>query len=494
MRLGALLSDREWRLENLYKIRDKDARVVAFRPNWAQKRLFAGLRNRNVDLKVRQLGVTTGYCILWLDTCLFSSNVAVGIVAHTKDDARIIFRDKIKFAYDNLPEAIREMCPAVKGDAQELILDNGSSIRVGVTFRSGTIHILHVSEYGYSCQRQPLRAEEVKTGAMQAVPDDGIVVVESTAKGRSGHFFDLCREAQKGNGWRFEFLPWFEAPDYAVASDRSGERAAERSVEYAAEREYLDRLCLQQEIMLTAPQRQWWCRKYRELGEEMFSEYPSTAEEAFRQSTEGAYYGSLLLAAWQHGRVTTVPVDRSLRVDTWWDLGMADQTSIWFVQRDGYEIRVVDYYSNSGEGLPHYAGVLDAWRQRHGVLYGRHVAPHDIRVRELNTGRSRLETAAGLGIGFEVAPMLPLADGIEAVRNALPRCVFDEERCAEGIRGLEHYRKAWNEALGVYRTQPLHDWASHAADAFRTGIVAEAQASVGAGRLAARVVGRERWR
>jgi hypothetical protein len=484
-RLGERLLDRQWRLANLYTIIGKDGRRMRFRPNWAQAVVFDSLARRNVDLKVRQLGLTTGYCMLWLDACLFNRDLRVGIVAHTKDDAAVLFRDKIKFAYEHLPAELRAAVPAVKCDAQELLLGNGSGIRVGVTFRSGTVQVLHVTEYGYVCQRNPQRAEEIRTGAFQAVPAEGIIVVESTARGRSGHFHALCQEAQRGNGWRFCFLPWWKHPEYATA--------AERPVEYKPESEYLDALQGSIELELTPEQRQWWCGKHRELGDDVFAEYPSTAEEAFKASTEGAYYGSQMLAAWQEGRVTAVPVDKSLLVESWWDLGLNDQTSIWFVQRNGYELRVVDYYVNSGEGLPHYAAVLDEWRRRHGVVYGRHVAPHDIKVRELSTGKSRLEAAAALGIAFETAPMLPVLDGIEAVRAALPRCVFDEERCAEGIRGLEHYRKEWNEALGVYRNQPLHDFASHPADAFRTGIACEGMSGV-VSRVAARSVLKERWR
>jgi len=484
--LGEKLLDRSWRLSNLYYVTDKSGERVRFVPNWAQLRLFDSLAHRNVDLKVRQLGVTTGYCILWLDAVLFNRNLRVGIVAHTKDDAMIIFRDKIQFAYDNLPEEIRAAVFARKRDAHEILLNNGSSIRVGVTFRSGTVQVLHVTEYGYICQRQLQRADEIKTGAFQAVPADGIIVVESTAKGRAGHFYELCQGAQKGNDWRFRFLPWYLEPSYALSP--------ERAIEYKHETEYLDKLegVIGQE--LTAEQRQWWCGKHRELGSDMFAEYPSTAEEAFRASTEGAYYGSQMLEAWQEKRITAVPVDRALLVDTWWDLGMNDETFLWFVQRNGYEVRLVDCYKNSGEGLPHYAAVLDEWRREHGVVYGRHIAPHDINVRELNTGKSRLETAGGLGIAFEVAPMLPVVDGIEAVRAALSRCVFDEERCVDGIRGLEHYRKEWNEALGVYRNQPLHDWASHPADAFRTGLSCEGVMQRMVPRAAAREIRRERWR
>jgi hypothetical protein len=136
-RLGERLLDRDWRLANLYTIIGKDGRRLLFRPNWAQLEVFGSLGHRNVDLKVRQLGLTTGYCMLWLDACLFNRDLRVGIVAHTKDDARIIFRDKIKLAYDSLPAELRAAIPAVKCDAQELLLGNGSGIRVGVTFRSG---------------------------------------------------------------------------------------------------------------------------------------------------------------------------------------------------------------------------------------------------------------------------------------------------------------------------------------------------------------------
>jgi hypothetical protein len=486
--LGEKLRDRRWRLANLYFITNKQGERVRFEPNWAQLELLDCLAHRNVDLKVRQLGVTTGYCMLWLDAILFNCELRVGIVAHTKDDAKIIFRDKIKYAYENLPAELRARLPARKCDSGELLLGNGSGIRVGVTFRSGTVQVLHVTEYGYICQRQPQRAEEIRTGAFQAVPADGIIVVEATAKGRAGHFYELCQEAQKGTegGWRFSFLPWFKHPEY--------ELRAEAPVEYAQEKAYLDKLEAELDAPLTPQQRQWWCRKRRELGDEMYAEYPSTPEEAFRQSAEGAYYGSLMLEAWQEGRVTQVPVDRALLVETWWDLGINDETFVWFVQRNGYELRLVHCYKNSGEGLPHYATVLEEFRKAHGIVYGRHVAPHDIQVRELNTGKSRLETAAGLGIVFEVAPMLPVSDGIEAVRAALPRCVFDEERCADGIRALEHYRKEWNKLLGVYRDQPLHDWASHPADAFRTGIACEGRAQGIVPRVAAREVRRERWR
>ena len=163
------------------------------------------------------------------------------------------------------------------------------------------------------------------------------------------------------------------------------------------------------------------------------------------------------------GRLT-VPSDPTLPVDTDWDLGVGDATAIWFSQSlRGGEIRLIGYYEASGEGLPHYAQVL---RDR-GYTYGTHWAPHDIRVRELGSGRSRLETAASLGIRFQIAPNVPLEDGIHAVRMLLPRCWFDAINAKAGLEALQHYRRDFNARLHEFKPTPVHDWAEHGASAFR---------------------------
>jgi hypothetical protein len=128
---------------------------------------------------------------------------------------------------------------------------------------------------------------------------------------------------------------------------------------------------------------------------------------------------------------------------------------------------LIDYYENSGESLAHYADVLD----EKNYAYERHIAPHDIQARELGTGKSRLEVAQDLGIDFEVAPKLEVDHGIESVRNALPNCYFDREKCKLGLDALRQYRKQWDEKNQVFKNKPLHDWCSHAADAFRYGCV-----------------------
>lgn len=200
------------------------------------------------------------------------------------------------------------------------------------------------------------------------------------------------------------------------------------------------------------------------MSEEQFAqEY----ECSFDAAVIGSYFGKLLDEAQQQGRIGRVGYEPAAPVETWWDLGVGDSTAIWFVQRVAREVRVIDFYEMTGEGLPHYAKVL----QGKPYVYDRHIAPHDIAVRELGSGMARIDRAAELGIRFEVAPKLPVDDGINAVRLILPRCWFDATACAQGLEALRQYRKDWDDRLKAFRDRPRHDWTSHAADAFRTGCV-----------------------
>lgn len=179
---------------------------------------------------------------------------------------------------------------------------------------------------------------------------------------------------------------------------------------------------------------------------------------------QGAYYAQQLMVAEDEGRITSVPYESTALVYTAWDLGIDDSMSIWFFQVVGKELRFVDYYENNGEGIPFYAKYL----KDKPYTYGDHYAPHDIRVRELSTGKSRLEVARTLGIDFTVAPQLSLEDGIGACRNVLNRCWFDKVACDKGLSALRSYHKEWDEDHQVFKKKPEHDWSSHGADAFRT--------------------------
>lgn len=199
-------------------------------------------------------------------------------------------------------------------------------------------------------------------------------------------------------------------------------------------------------------------------------EYAQEFECSFEASVKGAIYARELEQVRAEGRITTVPIDPALPVDTDWDLGIGDSMAIWFSQslRSG-EVRLVDYHEASGEGFPYYARMLQA----KGYTYGKHWAPHDIQVRELSTGKSRLEVARDMGIRFEITPRLQsgaageVEEGIHAVRMLLPRCWFDAGRCKAGIEALTHYRRDYNQRLNEFKPSPVHDQASHGSDAFR---------------------------
>jgi len=177
----------------------------------------------------------------------------------------------------------------------------------------------------------------------------------------------------------------------------------------------------------------------------------------------GSYYGKQMELAEAEGRICKVPYTEGIPVDTWWDLGINDAMAIWFTQTVGRAIHVIDYYENSGEGLPHYAKYL---RQK-DYIYGTHNAPHDIKVRELGSGKSRLETAASLGINFHIVPNIDLLDGIDAARSFLNRCYFDFEKTSLGRNALISYRKNFNEKRKCFESKPYHDWSSNGSDAFR---------------------------
>lgn len=193
-------------------------------------------------------------------------------------------------------------------------------------------------------------------------------------------------------------------------------------------------------------------------------EYEQEYECSFEASVKGAVYAREIAQARVDGRITRVPYEPALPVHTAWDLGIGDETAIWFAQflHTG-EIRIIDYYENKGHGLAHYAGVLNA----KGYTYGDHWAPHDIQVRELTSGVTRIDTAASFGIYFRVVERFSLEDGINAVRMMLPKCWFDGPKTTRGVEALQHYKWDYNTRIHEHKPVPVHDWSSHGADAFR---------------------------
>lgn len=452
--------DPYWRLNNLYCIVDKYGRKLTFKLNWAQQDLYDNMWYCNVILKARQLGISTFVCLLFLDRCLFNSNLSAGIIAHTLEDAQQIFR-RVKFAYDSLPEQLKSYITADNDTSQMLKFSNGSSLRVGTSLRSSTFQYLHISEFGKICAKFPDKAQEIITGSLNTVAPGQYIFIESTAEGRDGYFYDICKRAQIAKNdelskldFKFHFFPWHKEPGYRIGSNISITQELQNYFEHLQD---LD-------INLDHEQKAWYASRHATQGEDMHREFPSTPEESWEVSNEGLYYGKYISMARAEKRIGKIPYDESLPVYTAWDLGYNDATSIWFFQVYGKEIRLIEYIEGSGESLAHWLGVIKS----KPYVYEKHLAPHDIMVHEYTSGMTRQASARKLGMNLLPVQKVDIIPGIDATRNILNRCWFDEKKCAQGIKALENYKKDWDDRHACWRSQPLHNWASHGADAFRT--------------------------
>ncbi len=438
--------------------------------NEDQARFLDERHGMDVVLKARQKGFTTVIQLDMLDDCLFVPNTAAGVIAHNLNDAKAFFADKIKFAYDNLPEVFRGVVSAAQDAADSMKFSNGSSIRVGTSLRSGTLQRLHVSEYGKLCAKYPEKAREVRTGAFNTVQVGQNITVESTAEGQAGDFHDMCQiaQAKEQSGvtltpldFKFHFAPWFTTKEYRLDPANV---TITREME-----EYFERIEVAAGVTLDDSQRAWYVKKAEQQGEDIKREFPSTAKEAFEASVEGAYFSTQMTNMRKQGRICRIPVLDS-PVYTTWDLGLDDSMAITFWQDVGMERRAVDYYENNGEGFGHYARILT----ERGYHYSGHFMPHDADHRMLNVkATTRRQEAESAGIKpIEVLKRIQTEqDGIEASRTFFPNVYIDEVRCAKLIKCLDSYRKEWDDKRGAFKDHPLHDWSSHGYKSFESAAI-----------------------
>lgn len=460
------LSDPYWRINNLYYVKNEKGEKVLFIMNDEQQYLFENMHYFNIIPKARQLGITTFFCILYFDQILFNENKTAAIIAHTREHAKKIFKEKIKFAWDNLPDWLKASIGEPSTDTtQEMTFPNGSTMSVLTSARSGNFQYLHISEFGFICQHFPDKAEEIVTGSINAVHAGQYISIESTAKGKEGYFYDFTMDAKEKHDqgltlseleFKYFFFPWYGKKEYKLDN-----ATFPITDEYTT---YFKKLEVDHHVNLTDGQKRWYITKHKTNKDKIYSEFPSTIEEAFNASIEGAYYANEMQRVILGKRIREVPVDDSLDVDTWWDLGMNDENVIIFTQNYGNEIRIIDLYTNSGEGLAHYVKIL----KERGYRYGYHTFPHDVEVRELGTGVSRKETLATLGLsGVRVAKKASIQDGVEKVRGLFSRLYFDAKKTEPLYNSLSLYRKEWDDKLGAFKDKPRHDKHSHLADALR---------------------------
>lgn len=493
--LARCLSDPEWRLFSgcLYKIMIKgddriaedgsveegDSFVLPFKPNGAQRRFIKRLWHRNLILKARQLGFTTLIALLWLDHALFNADQRCGVIAQDREAAETIFRDKVRFAYNNLPESIRDRFPLARDSAVELLFGhNNSSVRVATSMRSGTIHRLHVSEFGKICAKFPDKAQEVVTGSIPAVPTNGVLVIESTAEGREGEFFNMVQIAEANHAsrkkltprdYRMHFYAWWQEPKYRL--DSSTVAITREEHEYFELVEATVKRDMGLDITIDPDQRAWYVATKRAdfsgAEEKMWQEYPSFPAEAFQISTAGNWYAKDMIALRKRGGVCKV-LKLDTPINTFWDIGNSDGCAIWFHQELRGEDRFIDYYEAHGEDLRHYVAEL----RKRGYIFGRHYLPHDADHKRLSDfNRSTREMLQDLmpGERFEVVPLITeLVNGIHQTRKHLKTAWLDETGCAQGIQRIEGYRKRFNRADNRFTDQPdKSNGCSEGADALR---------------------------
>lgn len=484
--LARCLADPYWRIFSgcLYKIMvkgddDADSFVMPFLPNEAQRRFIDRLWHRNVILKARQLGMTTLIAILWLDHALFNADQRCGIIAQGLEQAESIFRDKVKFAYDNLPDVLKERMPLQKDSASELLFaHNNSAVKVAVSMRSGTIHRLHISEFGKICAEFPKKAREVMTGSIPAVPLNGVLVIESTAEGCTGDFYNICQTAQANfaqrkflteRDYRFHFYAWWQEPKYRM--EVSNVIISRDDHAYFDEVEMIVKRDMQLDIKLDPEQRAWYVATkeadFKGNDDRMWAEYPSYPAEAFQVSTDGNYYAKDMLALRQRGGITDVVV-LDVPVNTFWDIGNSDGCAIWFHQEVNGQDRFIDYYEAHNETLQHYVAQLKA----KGYVFGTHYLPHDAdheRLSDYNKSTRQMLQDLMAGERFVTIPRISyLMDGIQQTRACMRNYWFDETRCKLGIERIDGYKKKFSQKDNRYLDMPdKSNGCTEAADALR---------------------------
>ena len=391
---------------------------TGYRPREQQAELHLKLKSHRFGAAVchRRFGKTVGAINHLIDDALRCGKTRprYGYIAPTYAQGKAVAWDYLKAFTAPIPGVV------VHESELRVTLPNTSQIRIYGADNPDSLRGLYfdgvvLDEYG---MMQGKTFTEVIRPALS--DRQGWAFFIGTPNGKN-QFYDVCQEAKGGGDW---FFAEFKASDTKILSAQE--------------------LASAQKSMTP-------------------DEYAQEYECSFEASVKGAIFAEELRRARAGKRVRNVPYDRTILVDTFWDLGIGDSTAIWFVQATGLEIRLIDYYEGSGVGLDHYASVIKA----RGYSYGRHVAPHDIEVKELGSGRSRKEIAQGMGINFEVAPKIGLEDGINAARLIFDRCYFDETKTAKGLDCLMNYRRDFNSRIDEFKPVPVHDWSSHGADAFR---------------------------
>jgi hypothetical protein len=460
------LLDKSYRLNNIYRIINRDGKDIRFSLNDVQQSVLNNIHTRNLILKARQLGMSTFSVLYLLDECIWNSNLSAGIVSYSLEHAQHIFKRIIGHALDHLPPWLN--VEIINRSAREITFANGSILRVDTTLRGGAYQLVLVSEFGKTCARNPVKAEEVVTGTLQAVPRSGRIIIESTGEGNEGFFAEMCNTYyQRGNDalsdldYHLFFYPWFLEPSYTM----------EQTVVYDIElTDYFNKIEKDANTKISPQQRNWYASQKQILGDKIKQEFPSTVSEAFLSSSDAYYYAEYIEKAYQSNRcIYTSPYDALSPLYVAMDIGVNDLTVMIFFQVVHGEIRIIDYYEDKNKGVDFYAKHL---LQDRKYLYHTIFLPHDSTKRDAIISENTYERDfrrlfAGTGTKFHVLPRKDLNLGISHAKVKFDRCVFNINKVKNLLDHLSKYRKKWSEQYGKYLDEPYHDIHSNYADAFR---------------------------
>lgn len=472
------LSNKLWRLNNIYKIINKKGEVVVFRMNYAQHRVYAisRIHPRVIILKSRQQGISTFWLVSYFDDSVFRSHLNVGLMAQGTDEASTLL-ERTKFLWDNVSNEIKAFIQVSlqKDNTKEYSFSNNSSMFIRVSFRSATLQRLHISEFGKIANSYPKRAREVKTGTLQALAAGNTGVIESTAEGDNefktmwtNSVLALHSGEMSPKDFYPVFLSWLDDPDCQLDILQSID---EEAATYFSKLEELTG------YKLTVKQKNFWVAQRRELGSDILQEYPGTPEEAFMASKDGTYFSRIFSETCvRKNRVAKDLYDPNLKLYVFFDLGVDDYTVLIFAQFYKGEWKILDEYYNDGYAIVHYLDYIKNHKWS-GNVYSLKF-PHDIEVREQgashSNGRAKKRRAIVQDYKrdnyqkwfIDVIPKGDLLDGIEHVRSIIPNMYIDPS-CTYLISCINKYTKEWDEKLRIWKKTPRHDKYSHGADCLR---------------------------
>jgi hypothetical protein len=471
--LESALADPLWRLTSgeLYKIAPADGSgLQPFRPRPEQiaviRAIHGEARRRIIIPKARRLGMSTVLGIVMVDFALWHRQRQCSLIDQNAADATRKLDSIMRVALENLPDWLLDRVKVHKSNNSQLAFDLGgtgkSTIYAGMNARGGSNDMLWVSEWGVVQFEDAKRSAKIRAGALPSARH-GITVVETTwAGGKGGDVWDLIEPVLRGESddWHMMFFPWWVDPRN-VSPTAMMDGTAVSYFEKIAGR------LASHGIELTDAQRRWWAAERRAQGIFMARENPTFLDDCWTAPVKGAIYLEEIERARGEGRITAFPVDEGSLVHTSWDLGAPQNMCVWYWQIVGREIRMIDCDIGDMGTLTQRVARMHA----KGYHYGRHFVPHDAEQTE-RSGETFLGAIVKAGLPANMVTVVPRIHsvwiGINHAKELFSAIAFRSPQCDRGLDGLLAYRTKITGDGALSVNEPVHDWASHIADPFRT--------------------------